>query len=82
MSYQMENTSADPVAAVQSATIRKHDHKYFMFETKTAFVPYKFDSADIVTGIDTDNTVLYIREEYAVLACNCGSVIKKMLNDD
>ena len=46
----------------------EHIHKFFMFETKSAFEP--------IINLGVGNPQLYERNEYAILACNCSEVKK------
>jgi hypothetical protein len=50
-----------------------HEHKFFLFETKAAFEPI-----DLGTGHDD----IYQRIEYAIMACNCGEVIKRKVKNE
>lgn len=61
-------------------------HKYFVFKTVEIYELHK-----IIDGSDPDvnpkdigvildfvrNNNLYVKKEYAILGCNCGSVIRK-----
>lgn len=58
-------------------------HRYFIFETKNGYEPIQ---VEVVTGVKagilsregtTELRTLYEKVEYAVLGCNCGSVIKQ-----
>ena len=49
-------------------------HKYFMFSTKSEFEPV-IDSDELLKP----DQQLYRRVEYAILNCNCTSVIKKRI---
>lgn len=51
-----------------------HLHKYFMFKESTVFEPYAK-----LKGVDEQ---LYVKVEYAILACNCGSAIKTKIKSD
>lgn len=64
-----------------------HVHKYFLFQVKADFEPYKgaYDSLPIDpttprTGKLADN--LYTRVEYGILSCNCGAVIKTKVKNE
>jgi hypothetical protein len=46
--------------------VSPHAHKFYLFETKSAFEP--------VDGSVGEQ--YYIRAEYATLFCNCGEAIK------
>lgn len=52
------------------------NHRYFVFKTTSEFVPV--DTDKVVYREDYPGPVvqLYEKVEYAVLGCNCGSVIK------
>ena len=59
-----------------------HEHKYFIHEVRTAFEPVvppvepiTDEAATVCEYIKAHD--LYERVEYAVLGCNCGSVIKQ-----
>lgn len=60
-----------------------HEHKYYLSgKTYTEFTFYtdiEVQDEDVYTG-----TILpvYTRTEYAVLSCNCGDVIRKVVKDD
>lgn len=45
-----------------------HEHRYFIFKTFEAFEP---------TVVGQGGVQLYEKTEYAVLGCNCGSVVKE-----
>lgn len=53
-------------------------HKYFIFKTAEIFEPLGLDTGDgtKVPAKFSDKPV-YVKTEYAILGCNCGSVIKK-----
>ena len=47
-------------------------HRYFIFKTGTEFV----------AATDDDKYgMLYAKQEYAVLGCNCGAVVKRTVVD-
>jgi hypothetical protein len=54
-----------------------HEHRYFIFKT--------YDSYEPVVDIDLEATgkqgKFYQKIEYAVLGCNCGSVIKMKVKE-
>jgi hypothetical protein len=50
------------------------EHKYFIFKT---FEMYEPATGYIYAPEDKDHRTLYDKKEYAVLGCNCGSVIRK-----
>lgn len=47
----------------------KHDHNWRLIETKTAFEPFT----------DHELSELYLRIEWAILACGCGEVMKRRI---
>lgn len=49
-------------------------HKYFVYSTKTDFEPVTDPEI-----CDLSDTQLYKRVEYAILNCNCTSVIRKQV---
>lgn len=54
----------------------EHEHRYFIFKTYDSYVPQ-----DPERTSQSDVTItLYQKIEYAILGCNCGSVIKKEVN--
>lgn len=46
------------------------NHRYFIFKVVEVFEPYTFKNGD-------NNPNLYEKVEYALLGCNCSSVIKQ-----
>lgn len=51
------------------------NHRYFVFKTAEVFVPQDPER----TGQTDVTTTLYEKIEQAVLGCNCGSVIKRVV---
>lgn len=45
-----------------------HIHKWFMFKESTVFEPY--------AKTKKDEEQLYVKVDYATLACNCGNAIR------
>lgn len=53
------------------------EHRYFVFKTQEVFVPFKLDVSILEQAlIPKLPAELYVKKEYAILGCNCGSVIK------
>lgn len=57
-----------------------HEHRYFIFKTYDSYVLVSTEWADI-GGISQTRDDLYEKVEYAVLGCNCGSVIKMKVKE-
>lgn len=53
------------------------DHRYFVFKTFEVFEPVNSD--DVMEAKEQIPRQFYEKVEYAVLGCNCGSVIKKVV---
>ena len=51
--------------------LNTYGHKYFVFKT--------FEAYDLYST--TQGLPLYAKQEYAVLGCNCGNVIKQKIVD-
>jgi hypothetical protein len=52
-----------------------HNHKFYLHDTKMAFEPY------VIPDFESEPPEgLYHRVEYAILACNCGKVIKSKID--
>lgn len=45
-----------------------HEHKYYIFKTLTTYEPQ--------TEIINTSKQFYTMTEYAIIACNCGDVVK------
>lgn len=59
--------------------LNRDGHKYFVAgKTYTDFVPYDGDRTIMEI---LDETKLYVRNEYVIQSCNCGSVIRKLVED-
>lgn len=50
-----------------TCSLNDYGHKYFIYKTIEVFEPFNTKTVEH----------LYIKKEYAMLGCNCGSVIKK-----
>lgn len=86
----------DDILAPRTAVL--HTHKYYLFETKTAFELYTMPVAmysailndkDIALNKDKDLAIeawfglpLYERVEYAIMSCNCTHVKKVRINQE
>lgn len=49
----------------------EHEHRYFIFKTYDCYEPFEKQKV-----LQT-----YIKIEYAILGCNCGSVIKMKVQE-
>lgn len=66
------NNGEDAPLLADYCTFTRGEHKYYIFSTKSDFEPV----TDLeIIDITTDQ--LYRRIEYAVISCNCGSVLRK-----
>lgn len=53
------------------------EHRYFVFKTVEVFEIYEPNASDLEKAIMPELPAqLYVKKEYAILGCNCGSVIK------
>jgi hypothetical protein len=55
------------------------DHKYFIYKT---FETYEPATGYLYAENDKDHRTLYDKVEFAILGCNCGSVIKSRITSD
>lgn len=60
------------MSKVDICPISGDQHRYFIWQTKNEFEP--FNGGDPNTGAQ-----LFVKIEYAILGCNCGSAIKKRI---
>jgi hypothetical protein len=56
---------------VEFCPISGDQHRYFIFKTFEVFEPYILDN-----NKEEAPVLLYQKNEYAILGCNCGSAIK------
>lgn len=55
-------------------------HRYFIFKTEVVFEPWAPVMSDLEKALLPDMpALLFVKKEYAILGCNCGSVIKKVV---
>lgn len=78
-----EGTSHNNTDDDDSCPLTGGAHKYFIFKTMDWYEPFSF-SVEFMENYSEafmelfDNVdQYYIKKEYAILGCNCGSVIRK-----